>query len=117
LVFDGPLPDRYNLRETESAGYRQRPKLNVLDSDATLIINTGTLDGGTALTLKLCQAAGKPHLVCQLDSGDVAISLATQWLEEIRPVVLNVAGPREEKRPSVYEQTFAALCALLHRSV
>jgi hypothetical protein len=35
---DGVLDARYQLMETESSGYRQRTKRNVLDADATLII-------------------------------------------------------------------------------
>ena len=52
LAADGPLPERYLLRETDSMGYRQRTKLNVRDSDATLIFNTGVLDGGTLQTVR-----------------------------------------------------------------
>ena len=67
LASDGPLPERYLLRETDSAGYRQRTKLNVRDSDATLIFNTGVLDGGTLQTVRFAQTLGKPHFVVQID--------------------------------------------------
>ncbi len=45
LAADGMLPIKYQLIETESAGYRQRTKLNVPGSDATLIFNIGVRDG------------------------------------------------------------------------
>lgn len=111
LATDGPLPERYLLRETDSAGYRQRTKLNVQDSDATLIFNTGVLDGGTLQTVRFAQTLGKPHLVAQLDeiAQESVVQRIRAWLKEGQVCVLNVAGPREEKRPGVY----ACVAALL----
>lgn len=104
LAADGPLPERYLLRETDSTGYRQRTKLNVRDSDATLIFNTGVLDGGTLQTVRFAQTLGKPHLVAQLDepAQENAVRRIRVWLTEGQFGVLNVAGPREAKRPGVY---------------
>lgn len=117
LAVDGVLDARYCLLETESSGYRQRTKLNVRDSDATLILNTGALDGGTALTVRLCDSSGKPYLVCQLDSGSEVIAGVHKWLAEVRPTVLNVAGPREEKRPGIYARTISTLGLLLQTNL
>ena len=104
LASDGPLPERYLLRETDSAGYRQRTKLNVRDSDATLIFNTGVLDGGTLQTVRFAQTLGKPHFVVQIDepAQESVAQRIRVWLTEGQFSVLNVAGPREEKRPGVY---------------
>lgn len=103
LAADGPLPEHYLLRETDSTGYRQRTKLNVRDSEATLIFNTGVLDGGTLQTVRFAQTLGKPHLVAQLDelTQDSVVRRIRVWLTEGQFGVLNVAGPREEKRPGV----------------
>ncbi len=46
---DGRLPDRYLLRETKNIGYPQRTELNILESDATLILSHGKLVGGSRL--------------------------------------------------------------------
>lgn len=104
MAADGPLASHYQLCETDSAGYRQRTKLNVKDSDATLVLNTGTLDGGTLQTVRFAQTLKKPHLVLQLD--ELTASQAAQhvraWLVSGRFYALNVAGPREEKRPGIY---------------
>jgi hypothetical protein len=113
LAADGVLPERYQLQETESAGYRQRTKLNVRDSDATLILNVGPLDGGTLQTLRFAHTLKKPHLVLQLDAEDWehAVQDLRRWLEVAAPSVLNVAGPREEKRPGAYATAMAMLMA------
>jgi hypothetical protein len=108
---DGPLSLKYQLRETESAGYRQRTKLNAQDSDATLILNAGELDGGTLQTLQFAERMGKPHLVVQLDQGipDELAGRITEWLVAGKFNTLNVAGPREEKRPGIYALTLSVL--------
>ena len=113
LASDGPLPTHYHLQETESAGYRQRTKLNVRDSDATLILNTGVLDGGTLQTLRFARTQGKPHLVIQLDNLtlDEAAIQVRDWLDEGRFNVLNIAGPREEKRAGIYAGVIALMDA------
>lgn len=118
LAADGPLPEHYLLRETESTGYRQRTKLNVKDSDATLIFNMGPLDGGTLQTVRFAQTLCKPHLVVQID--EMALEAAAHnvraWLVEGRFRTLNVAGPREEKRPGVYAGVLALLDACVKAS-
>lgn len=108
---DGPLSVKYQLRETEAAGYRQRTKLNVQDSDATLILNVGELDGGTLQTVQFAERMGKPHLVVQLDQcvPDESAERITEWLIAGRINILNVAGPREEKRPGIYTLALSVL--------
>ncbi len=49
------IPDRYPLTETPERDYQARTRRNVEDADGTLILNLGTLDGGTALTVKLAR--------------------------------------------------------------
>jgi len=111
LATDGPLDPIYQLQETESAGYRQRTKLNVVDSEATLILNIGEIDGGTLATLRFAEALKKPHLVVQLDSAstDEASFQVITWLRHGKFSTLNVAGPREEKRLGMYSRATDAL--------
>jgi hypothetical protein len=106
------------LRETESGGYRQRTKLNVRDSDATLILSTGELDGGTLQTLRFAHALQRPHLVIQLDesTAEESAKLITAWLIEGQFTTINIAGPREEKRPGIYALVAAVLEHCIGRS-
>lgn len=114
---DGPLDERYQMRETEGEGYRQRTKRNVADSDATLIFNTGELSDGSLATLRLAERAGKPVRVVALDSDELETDAGhmRDWLAANHVAVLNIAGPRESKRPGIYQQTldFLALCDLI----
>jgi hypothetical protein len=109
---DGEIPVRYPLVETASDKYPARTRMNVHDSDATLVLTLGEFDSGTKLTADIAGRTGKPLLVVQLDSPD-AIEKAREWLAQIRPAVLNIAGPRESKRPGIYGRAFAFLSRIL----
>ncbi len=109
---DGRIPDRYPLRETESAAYDVRTRRNVRDSDATLILTRGRLTGGTALTLQLARSIGRPHLVVDLDAAP-HVDAARRWLIDTGVATLNVAGPRESGLPGIYEEARDFLGRLL----
>lgn len=107
MAEDGPLDPKYQLQETESSSYLQRTRQNVIDSDGTLIVNVGKLDGGTLATAKFAEEFGKAHLVLQLDSGvgDEQARQLLDWLRRESIAILNVAGPRASKRPGIYALT------------
>jgi hypothetical protein len=108
---DGPIDAKYNLTETESAKYGARARRNVRDSDATLIVNLGELEGGTLETLRTAERLGTPVCVIQLDlmHEEAVVSAVRRWLRSTRVKVLNVAGPRESKRPGIYRATITLL--------
>jgi predicted Rossmann fold nucleotide-binding protein DprA/Smf involved in DNA uptake len=107
-AVDGIISDRYPLQETETSNYKQRTRLNVRDSDGTLVINRGALDGGTAYTVELADKLEKPCLVVDADDP-LAVEKIRHWLINSQIRVLNVAGPREEKRPEISGQTINLL--------
>ncbi len=111
LAADGPLPFCYQLLETDSTGYRQRTKLNVRDSDATLVFNMGALDGGTLQTIRFAQSFGKPYLDIRIEevATEALARRVRAWVLEGKFNTLNVAGPREEKRPGIYVRVTALL--------
>ena len=101
---DGKIPKKYQLFELEHGGYRQRTRRNVEDSDGTLIINLGGLDGGSLATKVFAQRSNKPYLIVQLDqwvTAEVATSII-EWVQHNEIKTLNVAGPRESKRLGIY---------------
>ena len=107
---DGVLDARYQLVETESSGYRQRTKHNVLDADATLIICRGRLEGGSLLTRDLATGHGKPLLLCDLhDSTEELLAAWQDWLVSHPIAILNIAGPSEARNPGIYLQASALL--------
>jgi hypothetical protein len=109
---DGPLPARYPLRETPSASYRERTEWNVRDSDGTLVLHRGRLRGGTALTVRLAHAQGRPALTVDLAKVPSAPSVR-EWISRERIRRLNVAGPRESEHPGIHAETARFLSEVL----
>jgi len=107
---DGVLDARYQLIETESSGYGQRTKRNVLDANATLILYRDKLEGGSLLTRDLATVHGKPLLLGNLHAPTEELLVAWQdWLVSHPIAILNIAGPSEARNPGIYLQASALL--------
>ena len=111
----GSIPNRYPLQETASHNYNKRTTLNVQDSDATLILNRGELEGGTAYTLEVVRRLNKHYLVIDLESP-TACGEIQNWLKQNDVKVLNVAGPRESKCPGIQRRVCQLLAAVFRGS-
>lgn len=109
---DGPLPGRYPLKETPSPAYPERTEWNVRDSDGTLVLHRGRPRGGTALTLRLARAQGRPALAVDLAAAPSAEDVRT-WIARECIRTLNVAGPRESEHPGIQAQAAEFLRAVL----
>lgn len=96
---DGPLPERYLLQETPTAGYLQRTEWNVRDSDATLIFTLDDkLDGGSKRTAAFADGLGKPWLHVR---PGVHPKYVARFLTRHGVKTLNVAGKRESSAPGI----------------
>jgi hypothetical protein len=114
----GPLSEEYCMTEADSAWPAVRTELNVRDSDATLIVSHGNLTGGSALTRRLARRHAKPWLHVDLFrlNGTEATEAIRDWLREVRPQVLNVAGPRASTDGKIYRKVFDLLRAVFTSS-
>lgn len=106
---DGIIPERYPLQELDSESYADRTLANVRDSDATLIIHFGPLEGGTKLTQQFCREAKKPFLTIDGDASSCAegSKILERFLGSHAIDELNIAGPRASEAPQAYEYTYA----------
>lgn len=105
LAEDGIIDQRYPLIETDSEEYAVRTEWNVRDSDATLVVSTGFVEGGTKLTVELAERYGKAYLVLDMHAPP-DVDTFRQWLTQNRVRVLNVAGPRESLKPgTIYRKS------------
>lgn len=100
LAEDGEIPESYHLEETRSPRYRVRTERNVIDSDATLILHSGRLEGGTRFTREMAVRHERPHLLVDL-AADADVGAVRRWLVKKGIGVLNVAGPRESSAPGI----------------
>jgi hypothetical protein len=116
LAEDGQVPARYGqLREAESPEYATRTRLNVQDTDATLVLRMGPATGGTLETMETARGLGRPMLDIDLEVADAAGAAKSviHWLEGLfttrSPLRLNVAGPRASQAPTSYARAKGVL--------
>ena len=115
---DGPISLRYRgLVETDSTDPSVRTTLNVRDSEATLIVSHGPLQGGSLLTLEEARRLGRSvlHIDLAVMSQASATRRLSGWLRSVNPSVLNVAGPRASEDASIYGSVSELLRAVLPR--
>ncbi|WP_084676933.1 putative molybdenum carrier protein [Massilia niastensis] len=113
---NGRIPSEYeSLQETASSETVERTKRNVEVSDATLIICRNEPVGGTLTTLEHCKNTRKPAFVADLARGitDDWVRCIGLWLDEMKPNILNVAGPRHSEDPEIYSLTRELLCRVM----
>lgn len=115
VAEDGAIPACYPVTEIPRGGYRQRTIQNVIDSDATLIIYFGRLEGGTEQTVLHCIKRHKPYQL--IDGNEIARfragKLAALFVERFEVAVLNVAGPRESRAPGARDYAYQTISELL----
>ena len=73
---DGALPAKYQLQEMSTASYTERTEQNVIDSDGTVIISHGLLNGGSAHTRRCARKHKRPWL--HLDMRKMSVSHAAE---------------------------------------
>ncbi len=101
LAEDGTINSIYSLTETQSPDYLVRTRLNTRYSDATLILYTGTLKGGTKYTYNYAKYEDKPVMLFNMNVK-FDLNKIIEWILENNISVLNIAGPRESKNPGIY---------------
>jgi hypothetical protein len=102
---DGVIPFKYeDLKETKSSDYLARTEANVVDSDATIVFCYGIPTRGSKKTVDFAKKHGRPCLSVDLreDLGCV-LGFICDFISAITDasVVLNVAGSRKSKSPSI----------------
>jgi predicted Rossmann fold nucleotide-binding protein DprA/Smf involved in DNA uptake len=109
---DGKISEKYPLIETNTSKYSERTKLNIQNSDGTLIFFNNILDKGSALTAKLANKYCKPlfsyDFSANIDSKEI-----TFWIDFNKIKTLNIAGSRESNSKGIYLKTYAILSEII----
>lgn len=111
---DGVIPARYPLQETAEMDHTIRTEHNVRDSDGTMMLYRGTLQGGTAYAVLMARHMGRPVLAVNLDSPFDA-DAAVAWIHGKRIRVLHIGGQRESSCPGIYAAAKRHIETLLTR--
>jgi hypothetical protein len=111
LTENGPLPQKYHLKETSSSRYSARTEKNVVDTDGTLILSHGALTGGTEYTRQMAIQHGRPWLHIDLvqTAAFHAATTIDHWIRQKKIEILNVAGARASEDPAIYTDTLKIL--------
>jgi hypothetical protein len=104
------LQNRYpKMVGAETSDPSERTKLNVRDSDVTIVLVQSidqTQLPGTKLTIETANRLGRPCLIQVVDEPHAAVQLS-QWLSdrsrEKAIHTLNIAGPRNSQAPELYD--------------
>ena len=123
---DKEIPSRYSLLETTTFLYPARTRMNIRDSDATIIFSSDINSKGSLLTTKFCIEMKKPYFTLLLDkkslnklNSDYLTNnyyKISKWLNKIKPNILNIAGTRESHCPGIQKTVFKILDKLLVNS-
>jgi hypothetical protein len=114
---DGPIPDHYNLVETEGASYLARTERNVKQSDGTVIFTMAELAGGAARTADFARRHRRPWVHVRLDAttDEDGAGMLIAFAAGHRVKVLNVAGSSASREPDLYDRVFRLVCQALGR--
>ncbi len=102
---DGPIDSKYPLRETNEMDHTVRTGYNVKESDASILIFRGTLQGGTAYAVEMARHLHKPVRAIDLDNPPGADEIA-EWIASNDIRTLHIGGQRESSSPGIYQQAY-----------
>ncbi len=120
MAEDGIIPDRYPLTILPNGNYRQRTRLNVVDSDGTVVFCEGSLSSGTRLTRDLCELLNRPCiLISARETPDpiAAAAAVLKFIDDNSIETLNVAGPRASGWAAGYSFTLAVMGRVIENSM
>jgi Circularly permutated YpsA SLOG family len=119
MAEDGVISDRYPLTVLPNGNYRQRTRLNVVDSDGTAVIYNELLIGGARLTRNLCALLNRPYVLVnarEIPDTIAAAVVVSKFIERNKIAILNVSGPRETRWSAGYVFSFAVLREVITQS-
>ena len=108
---NGTIPESYKLKQTETSDYDENTKLNIRDSDGTLVIlpnKTKKITDGTVLTISEAQHKKKPLLLIYL-SQNPDPETVVKWINIKKIKILNIAGPRESQSEGINKLSYEFL--------
>jgi hypothetical protein len=114
MTEDGPLPDKYDLNEMPDQNLSERTKKNIKEASGTLILSYEKFREQFDFIKKISKRFAKPVLHIELHTT-VAFNAATRindWIVDNDISVLNVAGPRNEQDPRIYQATLDIIQAV-----
>lgn len=116
LAEDGPIDPKYRLEVLQGAGYPERTRENVIDSDGTIILYRQELTGGTRSSQKLARSRRKPYLLIDLETTEIdeAVERASDLIFGEGLWRINFSGPRASEWPEAHALAYQFTTELIH---
>jgi len=102
---DGPIDPQYPLIETSEMDHTVRTGYNVRESNASLLIYCGVLQGGTAYAVEMARHQGKPVMAIDMENPPAPTEVS-EWIHELALTTLHIGGQREASAPGVYTRAY-----------
>jgi hypothetical protein len=114
MTEDGPLPEKYNLKEMPDQNHSEKTKKNIKEACGTLILSHGKYSEQFDFIKKISERLSKPVLDVDLHTTIAfnAATLINDWIVDNDIRVLNVTGPRDEQDPKIYRATLDIIQAV-----
>lgn len=96
------------MKEHARNGYPPRTEANVREADCTLRLARSFSSAGERCTLNAIRWCGRPYLdvVWKVEADPAAVA---EWLRQMNPQVLNVAGNSEVTAPGIGQWAYMFL--------
>lgn len=108
----GPNEQLRDLGLVAKGTLKTRTVQNIKDSCGTVIFSSNLGSPGTVLTINTCLREKKPYLAIDTNQEDSVIAQqVADWIQRAQIRVLNVAGNRLSKDPSIFDKTRRSLKA------
>lgn len=101
MAEDGIIANIYPLKETRTANYQERTRLNIIDSDASLLLYNSKMDKGTHYSLDTIRKFDKLYFQYDFSIENDPI-IVSNWLKDNNISIINIVGPRESENPGIY---------------
>jgi hypothetical protein len=118
MAEDGVIAERYPLMALPNGNYQQRTRLNVVDSDGTVLLYSDFLSSGTRLTWDLCGFLNRPCILVrarEVPDPMMAADAVLKFIQENGIEVLNVGGPRASGWPAGYGFSRAVIAEVIRK--
>jgi hypothetical protein len=115
MTEDGLLPDKYKMQELSTSNFDVCSKMNVLDSQGTVVITNGDFNNGLGLAKMYADQFDRCWL--HIDLGKIPINWAASkihdWMIMHEIEILNVTGSKLKEYSKIYSKVLIIMEGLV----
>jgi hypothetical protein len=111
ITEEGPLPEKYKVKETGDKSFSNRIKMNILDASGVVIFSYGKPPIGLRMVEQLASKHNRPHLNIDLREYSFHTAAATirAWMIKHEIESVYVTGQKSVKGADIYSEVMKAI--------